>query len=276
MFLPVILRQESTYYLCSRRFILSALLIFLPAAVGLWFSYMMHQDPSIISRMTGGWVNHVTPRVCMLVYLDVAPLPVALTAIINASDFIAGERKRGMLQLLLSKPVHWAEVVMGKYLSFLLIFSTLVFLKMVVFNIGLELLGIGLVEKTVFLSYVVALLLIGVVYVSILTLFSALMVSPLAAILTGFLLLIAWYVFDWMLLYLPLSVSNILEKFSLLYYINNIISHISNGEASLFLGGFSSEVPSSSFFKSFMIVLGFILIPLIASIVILQRKDIIQ
>ena len=276
MYLPIIFRQESINYLFSRRFILSVLLIFLPAAAGLWFSYMMYQDPSIIARMTGGWITQVTPRVCMLVYLDVAPLSVALTAIINASDFIAGERKRGMLQLLASKPVECSEVVIGKYLSFLLIFSFLVFSKMLIFNIGLKFLRIGLVENNVFLSYVLALFLIGVVYISISTLFSALMASTLAAILTGFLLLIAWYVFDWMLLYLPLSASNVLEKFSLLYYVNNIIRYASNEEAALFLGGSSSNLSFQIFVKSIIAVVSLTLASLAVSIILLQKKDIIS
>lgn len=275
MYAPTIFCQETFNYLFSRRFILSLLLIFLPAACGIWFSNMMYHNPSIIFKMTGGWITQVTPKVCLMVYLDVAPLPIALTAIINASDFIAGERKRGMLQLLVSKPLGRSEIIMGKYLSFLSIFLVLIFLKLAIFNTALKFLGIGLVENRVFLSYVTALVLTGIVYTSISTLFSTLMDNTLAAILAGFLLLIAWYIFDWMIMYLPLSVSNVLEKFSLSYYINNIIGYISNGEAALFLGGFSSKVSSDLFFKSLMVILGLILVPVVASIIILQRKDIV-
>ena len=249
MYLPIILHQETINYLFSRRFLLSLLLIFLPAVIGIWYSHMMYHHPSIIFKMTGGWITQVTPKVCMMVYFDVAPLPIALAAIINASDFFAGERERGMLQLLVSKPLARSEIIIGKYLSFLSIFLILIFLKLAIFNIALKFLGIGLVENRVFLSYVIALILVGVVYTSISTLFSTLMNSTLAAILAGFLLLIAWYIFDWMILYLPLSTSNILEKFSLSYYIDNTIGYISNGEAALFLGGFSSKVSSGLFFK---------------------------
>jgi len=237
MYLPVIFSQETVNYLSSRRFILSLLLIFLPAVIGIWFSYMMYHHPSIIARMTGGWITQVTPKICLMVYLDVAPLPVALTAIISASDFIAGEKKRGMLQLLVSKPLGCWEIIIGKYLSFLFIFSILIFLKLTLFNFALNFLGIGLIETRVFLSYVVALVLMGIVYTSISTLFSTLMDSTLAAILAGFLLMMAWYIFDWMILYLPLSASNVLEQFSLSHYINNIICYISSGKATLVLGG---------------------------------------
>jgi len=278
MYLPIIFYQETISYLFSRRFLLSLLLIFLPAVIGIWYSHMMYHHPSIIFKMTEGWITEVTPRICIMVYLDVAPLPVALTAIINASDFVAGERKRGMLQLLVSKPLGRWEIIMGKYLSFLFIFLTLIFLKLSFFNIALKYLGIGLVENRVFLSYVVALILTGVVYTSISTLFSTLMSSTLAAILAGFLLLIAWYIFDWMILYLPLSTSNILEKFSLSYYIDNIIGYISDGKAALFLGGgIPSKVSTGLLLKSLVVALGCLtLVPVAASTVILQRKDIVR
>ena len=101
--------------------------------------------------------------------------------------------------------------------------------------------------------------------------------STLAAILAGFLLLIAWYIFDWMILYLPFSTSDILEKFSLSYYINNIIGYISKGKAALFLGGFSSKVSLPLLFKSMIVILGCLtLIPVVVSTIILQRKDIVQ
>ena len=275
MYLPVIFYQETINYLSSRRFIFSLLLIFLPAVAGIWFSNMMYHNPSIIARMTGGWIVEVTPKICMMAYLDVAPLPIALVAIINASDFIAGEKQRGMLQLLVSKPLHYWEIIVGKYLSFSLVFLVLIFIELNIFNIALKFLGIGLIENKVLLSYIVALILIGIVYTSISTLLSTLMRGVPAVILAGFLLLITWYVFDWMILYLPLSTSNILEKFSLFYYIDNIIGYMSSGKAALLLrGGVSPEVSVSLFFKSLTVMLGILsLVPIALSIIILQKKD---
>ncbi len=277
MYLPIIFHREVTSYLSSRRFLFSLLLIFLPAVIGIWFSYMMYHNPSIIVKMTGGWITQVTPKICMMVYLDVAPLPIALTAIINASDFIAGEKKRGMLQLLASKPLERWEIVIGKYLSFLLVFLVLILLKLTIFNVALKFLGIGLIETKIFFSYVIVLVLTGIVYTSISTLFSSLMDNTLAVILAGFLLLIAWYIFDWMILYLPFSASHILEKFSLSYYIDNIIGYISRGQAVLFLrGGISFKVSLNLFLKSIAVVLGILtLLPTAVSIIILQKKDIV-
>jgi len=238
---------------------------------------MMYHHPSIIARMTAGWIREVTPKTCIMVYLDVAVFPIALTAIINASDFIAGERTRGMLQLLASKPLGRWEIVVGKYLSFISIFLVLILLKLSIFNIGLKFLGIGPVENRVFLSYLVVLVLTGIVYTSIATLSSTLTRTTLAAILAGFLLLIAWYIFDWMILYLPVSTSDILEKFSLSYYIENIIGYISKGEAPLLLrGGVSSKGSLGILLKSMGVVGCLTLIPVAVSTVIVQRKDIAQ
>lgn len=223
----------------------------------------------------GQWIVKITPKICIMTLLDVAPLSVALTAIINASDFIAGEKQRGMLELLVSKPLYYWEIIIGKYLSFSFVFLVLIFIELNIFNTALKFWGIGLVENRVLLSYIVVLILIGIVYTSISTVFSTLMRGVLAVVVAGFLLLIAWYVLDWMILYLPLSTSNSLEKFSLFYYIDNIVGYMSSGKAALLLrGGVSPEVSINLFLISLVVVLGVLsLLPIALSIIILQKKD---
>lgn len=274
--LGIMFRKEMKMVVSSRRFLYSLILLFLPVGVGAWYCHAMWLDPSILSRMTGGWLTHVTPMVCTMVYLDVAPLPIALIAIIFSSDFIAGEEERGTLLLLLSKPVSRFQIILAKYLSFLLVFLLLVGLNLFFFSLSLKVLGIGMLQSKVFFSYMLALLCTGIVYTSLGTLFSVAMGKTLAAILAGFVLLITWYIFDWMISYLPLSVSQVLEKFSLSYYINELVGYASRGEASLFVAGGLPEVVSfRNFAISLLVILGGLtVLPIAASMVILERKDI--
>lgn len=272
----VIFVKEMKMMVTSRRFLYSLILLFLPVAVGAWFCHAMWLDPSILLRMTGGWLIPVTPKVCLMVFLDVAPLPVALTAIVFSSSFVAGEEERGTLLLLLSKPLSRMEIILAKYFSFLLILLSLVSLNLLFFNLSLRILGIGVTEMKVFLSYLLALFCVGVVYTSLGTLFSVAAGRTLSAILTGFLLLITWFLFDWIISYLPYSMISILEKFSLSYYINRIIGYTSQGEAVLFLGGGVPEVFSfMDLFVGLFAVLGILsALPLGLSIIIFNKKDI--
>ena len=269
-------KKEVKMMICSRRFLYALTLLFLPVGVAAWFCHTMYLNPSILSRMTGGWLSPITPRICMMVYLDVAPLPVALIAIIFSSGFISGEKERGTLLLLLSKPLSRVEIVLAKYLSFLLIFLGLVALSLFLFSVSLKTLGIGSPQGIIFLSYLLALFCTGIVYTSLGTLFSVVTEKTLTAILTGFLLLVTWYLFDWIISYLPYSIARTLEKFSLSYYINRIIGYASHGRAVLFLGG---RVPE--FFSPIDLTVGLLVVlglltgfPLVASFLVFKKKDI--
>lgn len=272
----VIFAKEMKMMVTSRRFLYSLILLFLPVAVGAWFCHIMWLDPSILSRMTGGWLIPITPRICMMVFLDIAPLPVALTAIVFSSSFVAGEQERGTLLLLLSKPLSRIEIILAKYSSFLLILLSLVSFNLLCFDLSLRILDIGGTEMKVFLSYLLALFCAGIVYTSLGTLFSVATGRTLSAILTGFLLLITWYLFDWIISYLPYSMVRILEKFSLSYYINRLIGYTSQGEAVLFLGGGVPEVfLLVDFLLGLFAILGILsALPLGLSIVIFNKKDI--
>lgn len=268
--------NEMKMMISSRRFVYSMILLFFPVAVGVWYCHIMWLDPSVLSRMTGGWLTHVTPTVCTMVYMEVAPLPVALVAVIFASDFIAGEEERGTLLLLVSKPFSRSRIVLAKYFAFLLIFLVLVGLSMYIFSLSLGILGIDRLETIVLVSYTVGLFCIGIVYTSLAAFFSVVTIRTLTAILIGFILLVAWYIFDWMVGYLPYSVSLSLEKFSLSYYINKIIGYMSGGRANLLTAGGIPEVVSSPTFSfSLLVILGILtVLPLVSSVLILERKDI--
>jgi len=201
---------------------------------------------------------------------------VALTAIVFSSSFVAGEEERGTLLLLSSKPLSRIEIILAKYSSFLLILLSLVSLNLLCFELSLRILGIGGTEMKPFFSYLLSLFCVGVVYTSLGTLFSVATDRSLSAILTGFLLLITWYLFDWIISYLPYSMVRVLEKFSLSYYINRLIGYTSQGEAVLFLGGGVPEVFSLiDFLVGVLAILGALsALSLGLSMVIFNKRDI--
>lgn len=276
MYFPIIFKREVRDTALSSRFLLSLILMLLPVAIGAWFSNWMYKDSSIIAKITGMLYTKADPGSCMMMYAHIAPLPIALVAILHASDFIAGEEARGMLLLLSSKPLHRWEIVAGKYLSFLAVFLPLIALNTVLLAFSLSVLGIGTLTNEVLLGYIVSFFSIGVVYTSIATLFSSMTNKTLAAVLATFLFLILWYIFDWMLLYLPWKTVEFLEKFSLSYYLDNILGYISEAKAALLLrGAMPTRASPGDFLHSagvIFIALG--MAPVIISAIILEKRDI--
>lgn len=101
--------------------------------------------------------------------------------------------------------------------------------------------------------------------------------KTLVAVLATFLFLIVWYIFDWILLYLPWKTVEFLEKFSLSYYLDNILGYISGAKAALLLrGAIPAKVSLRDFLRSvgviFIIILG--MVSVIISTIITEKGDI--
>jgi ABC-type transport system involved in multi-copper enzyme maturation permease subunit len=205
-----------------------------------------------------------------------ATFSIALIAVLHASDFIAGEHSRGMLTLLVSKPLHRWELIVGKYISFMTIFLPLLTLSIFLMAASIDIIGIGTVNLGVLGGYIFAVLFYGIVFTSIATLFSVLSKRPAVASLGALIFLILWMIFDFMNLYLPKTTADFLNTFSLSHYINKVLGFISNGQAGIFVTGGTLEDPGIEIFLTslFAILIILSLIPVLLSIIILQKIDI--
>lgn len=278
MELKVILKREIKRLLVSRRFIIYLVVIFLPVILGAAFSYWMHKDPSMLAKMTAFMPNpitEVTPAVGMMIFADSFAFPVAIIAILQGGDFIAGDQARGMLQLLVSKPLRRRDIVLGKYLNFAAIFIPLILLSTVIEMLLIRAMGIGTVTGMVFLSYLIYFIILGMVYLSIATFFSSTTKTAITAIVTAFIFMIVWTMFDALIPYLPQHVADVVKLFSLTHYANNILSYISGGEALLFIaGGVSASVSLADYLTAWAVIALLIVAPVLLATVILQRRDI--
>jgi len=278
MSIAVIFSREIRDTVLSKRFLIYLALIFMPVAIGAGFSYAVNQDPSMLAAMTSMLpqpITKVTPAISMMIYMDGASFAVVLIPIIHAADFVAGEESRGMLSLLASKPLPRWHIIFGKYSSFLVVFVPLVALSVGLMSLLIPLMGIGSVAGSLFLGYFIYLLAMGMVYASIATLFSSVSKRTLIAVLASFVLWIVWVMFDFMIIYLPEKIADVLNVFSLSYYASNILGYISGGVASLFVvGGVAKEVLFGDYLQAIVVIIALIIIPVAASMLILQRKDI--
>lgn len=277
--LKVIFRREIRDTVLTKKFVLYLVLLLFPVAMSIWFSWRMYEDPSILARMTFMLpepIQEVTPMICMMSYLDMTTFSIALVAVLHASDFIAGEKSRGMLPLLVSKPLHRWELIIGKYSSFMTVFLPFLTVNIGLMTVALNSIGIGMIEREIFVAYLIAMLCYGIVYTSISTFFSSISNSASAASLGTIIFLIVWMILDFMTNYLPTETADLLNNFSLSHHINIVLGYISNGQAALFVkGGIPKDPSLMKFLYSFSAIsIPLTLLPLLLSLLILEKQDV--
>lgn len=151
------------------------------------------------------------------------PIPLLLTIFIPAITMrtFAEEMKSGSIELLLTKPVTDAEIIMGKFLSALVV-TMLAIIPTLFYVIGLFFLGtpdIGIIIST----YVGILLLSGL-YVGIGLLVSSLTEHQVIAFIVTFLILFFLFLFnlEWLLGKMPPALVNIFEYIGPNYHFSNM------------------------------------------------------
>ncbi|MFC1904325.1 ABC transporter permease [Chloroflexota bacterium] len=272
MALPIIFKREVRDTIWSKRFLLYAALMFLSVAISIWFSYLLNKNPTHFAEMAQ---LHPIHTFDMMVLTDVIVFPILLAAVLQGGDFIAGEQSRGTLLLLSTKPVRRWEIILGKYLSFAVLFIPLIFLSLGCFVIAIAAIGAGWTPGGVFLGYFLYLIIIGMVYLSIATLFSSITRSPIIASLTTLIFAVIWGGLETVILFLGGSTAHILKYFSLGHYTSNILSYVSGGRALLLSdGGILATVSLGELLQSILVIYLLIIIPVEVSAILLERRDI--
>ena len=140
MALPIIFKREARDTIWSKRFLIYAALMFLAVAISTWFSYVLNKYPTQFVEIAQ---LHPIHTFDMMVLTDVITLPIVLAAVLQGGDFIAGEQSRGTLLLFSTKPVHRWEIILGKYLSFAVLFIPLIFISLGCFTLAIAAMGAG-------------------------------------------------------------------------------------------------------------------------------------
>jgi ABC-type transport system involved in multi-copper enzyme maturation permease subunit len=249
MALEIIIKREIRDTVLSRRFIIYLILLLLPLVLNIWFCWMMYEDPSILQQMTAMFpepLTEVNPTICLMSYVDIVAFPIALIAVLHSSDFIAGEKERGMLTLLVSKPLHRWEIIIGKLFSSMVIFIPLLTLNFLVMVLSFILIGIGIADLNILVGYLTVILFYAIV------------------------------ILDFLTIYLPKNTADVINNISLSHHVNILLGFISGGEAGIFVkGGIPSDPNIGAFIYSFsMVVLILSIMPILLSVFIFKRKDI--
>jgi ABC-2 type transport system permease protein len=132
---------------------------------------------------------------------------------------LAEEKKSGTFELLVTKPVSDLEIVLGKFLAGVSLVAaallpTLVYLLTLVF--------IGSPDLGPVVGGYLGLLLMGSAYVAIGVFASSLTENQIVAFITGFLIVLALFLADKVLIYMPAGIASVLEFLAIDYHFGNI------------------------------------------------------
>ena len=132
---------------------------------------------------------------------------------------LAEEKKAGTIELLTTKPLHDWEIVAGKFLAAWTLLAaalapTLVYL--------LTLSSLGSPDMGSVVAGYLGLLLMGGVYIALGIFASSLTENQIIAFIIGFLLVLALYLADKVLLYVPDAFASTIEFLAIDYHFSNI------------------------------------------------------
>jgi len=132
---------------------------------------------------------------------------------------LAEEKKSGTLELLTTKPVMDVEIVLGKFLAAWALLAaallpTLLYLVTMIF--------LGSIDPGPVLTGYVGLLLMGAVYVGVGLFSSSITENQIVAFIVGFLITLALFLLDKVLMYAPATFASTLEFLGIDYHFGNI------------------------------------------------------
>ena len=278
MALQAIFKREVRDTALSRRYLIYIGLMFIPVPIMAWLAHVLYQNPAGLARLSAAFpepITAVTPVIAMMFFVCAALTFPILISIIHAGNFVAGDQARGILLPLVAKPLHRWNIIIGKYLSFLVAFIPLILASLGLMYLLIQVIGIGQVPGEAFWGFSAFILALMLVYTAFATLFSSMTRRPLQAILATLILFMVWTTFDFIMVYLPENIADILSMFSLSYHANTVSAYISGGDAVLrMMHVVGAVVSSADFLRSLAAIVALTVVPLAISMVVLHKRDI--
>jgi ABC-2 type transport system permease protein len=155
----------------------------------------------------------------MRVVFELVPLIFLFFVPAVTMRLLAEEKKSGTLELLTTKPVTDAEIVLAKFLaSWVLLAAALVPTLLYL----LTLMALGSIELGPVISGYIGLLLMGGAYIGIGIFASSLTENQIIAFIVSFLIVLAFFLMDKVLMYVPEGLASTLEFLSVDYHFSNI------------------------------------------------------
>jgi ABC-2 type transport system permease protein len=132
---------------------------------------------------------------------------------------LSEEKKSGTIELLTTKPLHDAEIVLGKFLAaWALVGIALLLTLIYYFTIAF----LGKIDNGPVIGGYCGLMLMAGVYVAIGLFASSLTENQVIAFIIGFVLVFALFMLDKVLIYMPESLASIVEFLGIDYHFGNI------------------------------------------------------
>jgi ABC-2 type transport system permease protein len=132
---------------------------------------------------------------------------------------LAEEKKSGTIELLSTKPLHDAEIVLGKFLAAWALIG-IALLPTLVYYITIA--SIGSVDNGPVIGGYVGLMLMAGVYVSVGLLASSLTDNQIVAFIIGFLFVFILFMLDKVLMYVPEFMTSVIEYLGVDYHFSNV------------------------------------------------------
>jgi ABC-2 type transport system permease protein len=155
----------------------------------------------------------------MRMFFELVPLVFLFFIPAVTMRLLAEEKKSGTLELLTTKPVLDVEIILGKFLAaWALLAAALIPTLLYVLTLG----ALGSLDLGPVITGYIGLLLMGGVYIAIGILASSLTENQIVAFIIGFLLILALFLMDKVLMYVPESIASTMEFLSIDYHFSNI------------------------------------------------------
>ncbi len=155
----------------------------------------------------------------MRVVFELVPLVFLFFVPAVTMRLLAEEKKSGTLELLTTKPVTDAEIVLAKFLAaWVLLAAALVPTLLYLFTM----MALGSVELGPVITGYLGLMLMGGAYIAIGIFASSLTENQIIAFIIGFLIVLALFLMDKVLMYVPAGLASTMEFLAVDYHFSNI------------------------------------------------------
>jgi ABC-2 type transport system permease protein len=169
----------------------------------------------------------------MRIVFELVPLVFLFFVPAVTMRLLAEEKKSGTLELLTTKPVRDVEIVMGKFLAaWTLLAATLA--PTLVYLVTLMVLGTPDLGPVV--TGYLGLMLTGGVYIAIGLFASSLTENQIVAFLIGMVIILAFFLADKVLLYMPAAIAPAVEYLGIDYHFSNIARGVIDSRDIIYFG----------------------------------------
>ncbi len=175
----------------------------------------------------------------MRVVFELVPLVFLFFVPAITMRLLAEEKKSGTLELLATKPVRDIEIVLGKFFAAWTLLAAALAPTLLYF---FTLLALGQIDIGPVITGYLGLLLMGAVYIAIGIFASSITENQIVAFIVSFLIVLALFLMDKVLMYVPESFASTLEYLAIDYHFSNIARGVIDTRNIIYFGsllGFS-------------------------------------